>query len=354
MGSISDAPPSQQATIPIIDFSRWTHPRTAQEQAAVAKDLISACESMGFVYITSHGLSQNLLDEAFATSKRLFDLPHSEKMKAPHPDEPDVHRGYSYPGLEKVSQYSGGDEAEGEKLREVVDVKESYEVGSEDNKLQPNVWLPESSLANFRSFSTSFYWSCNSIAQEILRCIAAGLDLPDEDFFVRYCSGHNNQLRLLHYPPIPASDIETGRAARISSHSDWGVVTLLFHDDCGGLEVEHPHKPGIYMPATPLKNACVMNVGDLLMRWTNDMLKSTLHRVTLPPLADRYSVGEGEQRMTRARYSIPYFVSADPEAVISCLPECTTAERPANYEPVTQAEYGRRRAKVQYRSNPAT
>lgn len=354
MGSVGEAAPSGKATIPIIDFSRWTHPASAEDRIAVTKDLISACQSVGFVYIVNHGLSHDILNEAFAMSNRLFNLPLSEKMKAPHPDGPEVHRGYSYPGLEKVSQYSGGDEAEGEKLRAVVDVKESYEVGSEDNKLQPNVWLPESSLTNFKRFTTSFYWSCNSVAQEVLRCIATGLGLPDEEFFVKHCSGHNNQLRLLHYPPVPASDIETGKASRISSHSDWGIVTLLFQDDCGGLEVEHPHKPEEYIPATPLKKACVMNVGDLLMRWTNDMLKSTLHRVTLPPLADRYSVTDDEQRMTRARYSIPYFVSADPEAVIECLSECTSPARPAKYEPVTQAEYGRMRAKVQYRSKPAT
>ena len=232
----------------------------------------------------------------------------------------------------------------------MVDVKESYEVGSEENASQPNVWLPEEVYPGFKAFTTEFYWKCSEVAQEILRCIATGLGLDDADFFLKYCTGHHNQLRLLHYPPIPASDLEEGRAARISSHSDWGVITMLFQDDCGGLEVEHPHQPGTYIPATPMEGACVMNIGDLLMRWSNDTLKSTLHRVTLPKLEDSYSV-VGKERMTKARYSIPYFVSAAPESLIECLEVCTSEERPAKYAPVTQAEYGALRAKVQYRKD---
>ena len=336
-----------QPPIPIVDFAKWSSSSSNAERLAVAKELVAACQSVGFVYIVNHGLPQELLDQAFDTAKHLFELPLQEKMKAPHPDGPDVHRGYSRPGLEKVSQYMAGDESEGEKLRSVVDCKESYEVGSEENPKQPNVWLPEKTLPGFKDFTTSFYWECNRVAQDILRAMALGIGLDDPEFLIKFHSGHNNQLRLLHYPPVPAAEIEEGRVARISAHSDWGSITLLFQDDCGGLEVEHPNQPGHFVPATPLKGACVMNVGDLLMRWSNDYLKSTLHRVTLPPLNDRY---EGSQRMTRARYSIPYFVSADPESVVECLPACTNADNPVKYEPVTQDEYRKIRAKVQYRN----
>lgn len=190
-------------------------------------------------------------------------------MLAPHPDGPDVHRGYSHPGLEKVSQYMDGDESIGESLRAVTDMKESYEIGSEENPLQPNVWLPEDVLPGFRSFTTEFYWACNKVAQEILRAMALGIGLEDPEYLIKFHSGYNNQLRLLHYPPVPAQDMEEGRVARISAHSDWGSITMLFQDDCGGLEVEDPHEKGKFVPATPVKGACVMNVGDLLMRWSN-------------------------------------------------------------------------------------
>jgi len=192
---------------------------------------------------------------------------------------------------------------------------------------------------------TNFYWECLGTASEILKAIGTGLSLKDPEFFLKFHSGHNNQLRLLHYPPIPAVELENETSARMPAHSDWGSITMLFQDDCGGLEVENKHAPGEFIKACPLKNAIIMNVGDLLMRWSNDYLTSTLHRVTLPPADDRYT---GEIRMTRARYSIPYFVSPDSDSVIACIPECANEANPPKYEPVLQGDYRRMRAKLQY------
>jgi isopenicillin N synthase-like dioxygenase len=200
------------------------------------------------------------------------------------------------------------------------------------------------------------------------------MSLEDPDFILKFHSGHNNQLRLLHYPPIPASELESEAAARMPAHSDWGSITMLFQDDCGGLEVENQHVPGEFIKVQPVKDALVMNIGDLLMRWSNgvsclftvplhllclsllkeqsvsnpnpiDWLKSTLHRVTLPPASDRFT---GAERMTRARYSIPYFISPDIDARIEVMPECTTESNPSKYEPVIQREYRLMRAKLQY------
>jgi len=192
---------------------------------------------------------------------------------------------------------------------------------------------------------TEFYWECSKISREILKAIGEGVGIPDNEYLLKFHSGHNNQLRLLHYPPIPAAELENQSLARMPVHSDWGSITMLFQDDCGGLEVENPHAPGQFIKALPLKNAIIMNVGDLLMRWSNDYLKSTLHRVTLPPAQDRYT---GTERMTRARYSIPYFVSPDLDARVECLPCCATADNPAKYESVVQREYRLLRAKLQY------
>lgn len=118
---------SQTATanLPIIDFANWTPQSSAEERYAIGKKLADACHDVGFVYIINHGVSPALLEEAFGWSKRLFDLKHEEKMRAPHPDGPTVHRGYSYPGLEKVSQVISTDRELGEKLREVKDCKVS-------------------------------------------------------------------------------------------------------------------------------------------------------------------------------------------------------------------------------------
>lgn len=113
-----------------------------------------------------------------------------------------------------------------------------------------------------------FYWECFRVGGEILQALAVGLELDDNHLLEKH-SGHNNQLRLLHYPPIAAEEIETGRAARCPAHTDWSSITLLFQDDCGGLEVEDVSSPGAFISAKPIKNAIVMNVGDLLQRWSN-------------------------------------------------------------------------------------
>lgn len=116
---------------------------------------------------------------------------------------------------------------------------------------------------------TRFYWQCFSTAKELLRAVAIGIGLEDQDFLLRFHSGENNQLRLLHYPPVETEKLSSNAMARMPAHSDWGSITMLFQDDCGGLQVEDPNTPGSFVNATPMRRALVMNVGDLLMRWSN-------------------------------------------------------------------------------------
>ncbi|KAI1390050.1 Clavaminate synthase-like protein [Hypoxylon trugodes] len=347
---------TEQGAIPVIDFNAWSD-GSIDDKKRIARELTGACRRVGFVYIINHAVPEDLLEEAFGWSKKLFDLPKEKKMLAPHPpvcdQGPTVHRGYSWPGLEKVSQdiISDGEEAKEAANRKIADVKESYEIGSEDNEVQPNIWLPEDILPGYREFMTQFYWKCFEAAKELLRALAIGVGLEDEDFFLRFHSGKNSQLRLLHYPPVEAEKLFSNTVARMPAHSDWGTITMLFQDDCGGLQVEHPNEPGSFVDATPMKNAMVMNVGDLLMRWSNDFLKSTLHRVTLPPIHSKTRI-DGKL-MTQPRYSIPYFVSPDPKAVIECLSVCTDEEHPVKYEPVVQEDYRRMRGRGQYAEAPA-
>ncbi|THY36100.1 thymine dioxygenase [Aureobasidium pullulans] len=336
---------SIRSGIPIVNFAGWNDEHRRQQ---IAQDLVTACHDIGFVYIINHGIPEAVMDEAFDWIKKLFHLPHDQKMLAPHPPGPDVHRGYSYPGLEKVSQVYGrgaDDDNISKALREVKDCKESYEIGSENNAFMPNVWLPEDTLPGFREFGLSFYWRCNAVAQTILTALAMGLELDSADALKKVHSGNYNQLRLLHYPAIRAEELEKQTSARMPAHTDWGSITLLFQDDCGGLQVEDPYEKGKFTDATPIKNGLMMNVGDMLMRWSNDYLKSTLHRVTLPRLSDRF---EGEERLTRERYSIPYFLTPDMETVVQCMDECKNLTGPPKYEAIKAGEYLTMRAKLQY------
>ena len=247
--------PPQTEVIPLVDFSTWNSTTSVGEKQEIASQLTKACQTVGFVQIINHSISHEEIAEAFEWSKKLFDLEQGQKMLAPHPPGHRVHRGYSWPGLEKVSN-SRGDESDEElvsKLRAVEDVKvcssapldhgkpntqkESYEIGSDDFAEQPNVWLPEGALPGFRDFATRFYWHSWENAKMILQALAIGLRLEDENFFLLYHSGHENQLRLLHYPPILAEALESGSKTRMDAHSDWGTRTMLLQDDCGGLEV---------------------------------------------------------------------------------------------------------------------
>ncbi|KKK20604.1 hypothetical protein ARAM_000152 [Aspergillus rambellii] len=329
--------------IPVVDFSSWHHSPDGASKQRIAGELVDACRKVGFVRITNHSLAETTLDEAFDWMRRLFSLPEEEKMKAPHPEGWAVHRGYSWPGLEKVSQImsTGHDDELRKKMREVPDVKEVYDIGSENDTIQPNQWIPDTTLPGFREFMTRFYWECDRIGNEILRALAIGLSLESENYLTEKHSGNNNQLRLLHYLPVPAEDLENERVARCPAHTDWSSITMLFQDDCGGLEVEDISRLGTFVPAPPIKNSIMMNVGDLLQRWSNDRLRSTNHRVGVPELSGR---------MTRERYSIPYFMSPDEGMVIECIPSCMSDKEPAKYEPITQGDYNKMRMSMMYES----
>jgi isopenicillin N synthase-like dioxygenase len=119
----------------------------------------------------------------------------------------------------------------------------------------------------------------------------------------------------------------------------------LFQDECGGLQVEDPRTPGKFTNVDPIEGALVMNIGDLMMRWSNDTLLSTMHRVTLPPMQDRMT---GEERLTRQRKSIVYFLTTDPDTTIETMSSCVDEKHPAKYEPITQREYNAMKASMQY------
>jgi len=319
---------SSAVNLAIIDFQRWTRSASRSERLAVAKDLVLACHETGFAYITNHGISTDSLDEIFSMAKSFYNLPHEKKMQAGHPEGSMAFRGYSWPGHENVD--TGGEIGDG------VDFTESYGVGSDSFKEEPNVWLSESTLPNFRAVTTRFYWECWTISQEILRALALGLGFDDEEFLLRFHSGHENELNLRHYPPVSESIFQDRRMKRLSEHTDFDSFTLLFQDDCGGLEVQKLGQQGDFMHADPLEGALIMNIGDVLMRWSNDYLKSTIHRVQLPPLQDRFT---GEERMTRERFSIPYFVCVERDTLMECLPVCHSTKNPPKYEPMLYRDY---------------
>ncbi|KAF5343415.1 hypothetical protein D9758_011816 [Tetrapyrgos nigripes] len=327
--------------LPTIDFANFSD-GTTEEAREIGQKFFAACRDVGFAYLVNTGIPQEKVDEMFAWSAQFFRLPLETRMKAPHPPEGWKHRGYSGIGVEQVSQMVF-DPTELAAIRaKSPDFKESFDIGSETSAHVQNIWVPESDLPGFRGYCMEFFNVCKDFEmKKLLPALAIGLGL-DRDFFFEYHSLGDNQLRLLHYPEAPADVFESGKKGRIGAHTDFSTGTLLFQDDCGGLEVESPNQPGVFIPAPPVPGAIVFNIGDFLMRWSNDTLKSTLHRVRAPPRK------EGDSETTRERFSIPYFMSANEDKIIDCLPGCYGPDKPKKYEPIGAGEYINMRLNATY------
>ncbi|GLB45690.1 putative clavaminate synthase-like protein [Lyophyllum shimeji] len=277
----------------------------------------------------------------FSWSKRFFSLHLEAKMLAPHPASGTHHRGYSPPGLEKVSQHLYDTSELAKNRAKAQDVKESFECGREEDEAMPNIWLPDGVLPGFKEAALDFFWKCFELEKTILRALAVGFDLP-EDYFVKFHTKPDNQLRLLRYPSVPLHALETNEVTRIDGHSDFGSITILFQDEVGGLEVEDPHHPGTFNPVPPIPGSVVVNAGDFLMRWSNDTIRSTIHRVRAPRNA---VVTDG---MVPERYSIPYFCGPDFSTVVDPTPGTWSADHPKRYEPISAAAYIMKRLAASY------
>jgi isopenicillin N synthase-like dioxygenase len=183
-----------------------------------------------------------------------------------------------------------------------------------------------------------FFEECSSLVLNVLGSLATALSLPETQLSDTHAQ-KLFQLRLLHYPPVPASFLSTGSHSRISAHSDFGTLTLLFQDAVGGLEIESPAQSGNFVRVPPQKGSVLVNVGDLMERWSNGRWKSTVHRVVAPP---------EEKGMCKARYSIPFFSTADPDTVIDALPGCWDKSNPKKHESVTAWGYVQMRMAALY------
>lgn len=226
-----------------------------------------------------------------------------------------ANRGYVCLGREKVSQSLTGKEVAREREGGGEDLKESFEIGREGAEGYANRWPEEEGgfdAREFRETMQEFFERGKELHKVVMRGVAMALGL-EEGFFDGFVKVGDNNLRLLHYPPVPKRLFKEGRV-RAGAHSDYGSVTLLFQDTRGGLQVENPNGKG-WVDVGPREGCAVVNAGDLLARWSNGLLKSTKHRVVEPPLLVGH---DGE--MIPARYSVAYFCNPDFNEWIEALP----------------------------------
>ena len=199
------------------------------------------------------------------------------------------------------------------------DLKESFYLGLES--IGPNPWPDEALVPGFQAACNAYSDAMRALAGRLMGLFEIALALPAGHFgpFMRHptCT-----TRLLHYPPQPASALE-GQIG-CGAHTDWGALTLLAQSDAGGLQVQRAD--GSWLDVPPAEGCFVVNVGDMMPRWTNDLWRSSMHRVV-----NRFS--------GRERWSIAYFFDLDADAVIVPLPSCVGADRPARYGPVSAGEH---------------
>ncbi|KAJ5629708.1 hypothetical protein N7528_003365 [Penicillium herquei] len=313
--SASTAVEKDDLVIPLIDFGPFFS-GTPSDKHAVALSITNAFKTSGFLYLKAHGIPPSVVSRVFASSARFFNRPQSQKDGLGW-TTPQSNRGYIAAGREKLAPL---EETEGiSTMRGTApDLKETMEIGREGLEGLPNRWpdhLDEEGQ-DFKQTMLAFFERCKDLHRQIMSAIALGMNLP-EHFFDEFVNEGDNNLRLLHYPPVLKEVFKDNpNQVRAGEHSDYGSVTLLFQDRHGGLQVRSPK--GTFVDATPIADTIVVNAGDLLARWSNDTIRSTRHRVIQPPIPAGKETEESDTYPSR--YSIAYFCNPNNNKLIEALP----------------------------------
>ncbi|MGD1961014.1 MAG: isopenicillin N synthase family dioxygenase [Fulvivirga sp.] len=303
--------------VPSLDLNDFVNGND-EVRASFVQNLGDAYNSIGFVAIKNHYLTNELSEKLYEAVKSFFSLEENLKAK------------YEIEGLSGQRGYIGKGK-EHAKGRTVGDLKEFFHVGQEvtDNDLikeeyPDNVWVDE--VPELKEIGLDVYRRLEKTGIEMLKAIALYLSLP-EDYFNDKVRNGNSILRPIHYFPIENVDVIPDDAVRAAEHGDINLITLLMGASADGLQVLR--KDGKWIPITALPNQLVVNVGDMLERLTNSKLKSTIHRVVNPP----------KELLGTSRYSIPFFMHPRSEMKLDCLPECIDEENPKKFEDTTAGEF---------------
>lgn len=300
--------------IPLVDVAPFLAGGAA-EKRAVAAEVRRICAEVGFFYLVGHGVPEAVVAEARVQAGRFFALPPEEKLKL-HIDRLPNHRGYLGSGEENADPSQPGDLKEVFKLgREATAEDPDFRLGR--RMFGPNAW-PEG-LPGFRGGVVAYYEALFALSQRLYGLFALALELP-EDWFAPLVTRPIAQLNLIHYPAQRPDD---PAVPGIGAHSDYECFTLLWQDEVGGLEVRN--QAGVFVPAPPVPGSFVVNIGDMMARWTNDRFASTVHRVV--------------NRSGRERYSIAFFAGTNYDTRVECLETCRSPERPPRYPPCIAGDY---------------
>jgi len=341
-------------SVPEIDIGP-SFSSSLDDRKAVAAQIHDACTNSGFFHITKHGIPNATRQKILALSERFFKTLTREKKEALHVRHNKYFRGYESPDSTYVNPSDWDTEDAAPETKEAFNW--GYEVGLDptggDGKYREldganvngNVWPSEEDLPGFYDTVKEYYGQVLSLARHLFQLFALSLDLP-ENFFDSMMTHPGGIARLLYYPvstsPEPMDSKQKDKEIGIGAHSDYECFTILLCSSAPGLESLTPENVWVSAPA--VDSSFIINVADLLMRWTNGVYKSTIHRVI--------------NRTKEERYSVPFFFSNNydqqvevgfPDSTINItvatanyvqtLSSCITADNPSKYPPIRAGEY---------------
>jgi isopenicillin N synthase-like dioxygenase len=316
---------SDFSSIPVLDV-RAIFSDDQSAKRALAQDFARAYGDVGFAYVTGHGIPDRLIDQIFAASARFHALPRAEKMALALDHN---HRGFipintSTDVTTTLAEVTRPNQSESFMvMREDAPGTPGYLSG-------PNQWP---NLPGFRADVMAYHDAMAVLGHRLMEIAALALGAEPTEVLPAFDTP-TTWLRLLHYPPTDPAETDLYGSA---PHKDFGCLTLLAQDDVGGLQVQTP--AGDWVDAPRLPGSFVVNVGDMLHRWSNGRLRSTPHRVI--------------NASGRERYSCPFFYDPHVSTVIAPLPATITADRPAQYGPIEFGAFLRSELEASYDQHKA-
>jgi isopenicillin N synthase-like dioxygenase len=308
--------------IPIVDLGRFVG-RSVADRRSVGEEIDRACRDIGFFAVVGHGVADDTIERLHTAALEFFDLPLADRLEVAMP-EPGYPYGYNRVEAEALNRSIGGGAA--------PDLKETFNVGPIDRPPRPieemddaderavyapNLW--PSALPTLRPAVETYYRAMAELSSTLMEAFAVALGL-DDHAFAPLIDRHGSALRLAHYPALGDVPAAGGERFRAGAHTDYGTLTVLWADGAPGLQVHLPAMGWTDVDAPD--GALIVNIGDLVARWTNDRWRSTMHRVVL--------TGTGR------RLSIPFFHNANWDARIDCI---VTDGTTARYPPISAGQH---------------
>jgi isopenicillin N synthase-like dioxygenase len=313
--------------VPVIDISGYFG-GSSREKLAIARRIDAACRDIGFLVITGHGVPPDLIERTHVVSRAFFDLPEEVRRRYVAAD-PRSNRGYYAEGTLAA--------ANSKDITSAPDFRETFKMGRPQafaadpyfateaarRVFSPNIW-PDA-VEGFEAAWTGYYKAMENVAFALMRLFALALDQPEHTFDDKI-DKHMSTLSAANYPELKQEPLPG--QLRCGTHTDFGAITILKAEDKpGGLEVRARNGDWMLVPIVP--DAFIINIGDMMERWTNDRWVSNLHRVANPPV---------DKNVGSRRQSLICFFHPNYDAIVECIPSCRGIAA-AKYPPITAREH---------------